>query len=120
MLPMPPEHALEIERDLTAYRQAIPALDRADRLLECFLCLPWPAPRDSDHPEDVGGRYIWTGPIFPSSQSLLVSGTIGASVSEEQPKKDDHRNWHTQQPEQYASTHVLLRYWFGDNLIVEA
>jgi hypothetical protein len=32
----------------------------------------------------------------------------GASVSEKQPKKDDHRNWHTQQPEQYASTHVLL------------
>jgi hypothetical protein len=53
MLPMPPEHALEIERDLTAYRQAIPALDRADRVLECFLCLPWPAPGDSDHTEVI-------------------------------------------------------------------
>lgn len=42
--------------------------------------------------------------------ALPIREFYGASVSEEQPKKDDHRNWHTQQPEQYASTHVLLPY----------
>lgn len=40
----------------------------------------------------------------------LISQCVdrAASVSEEQPQQDDHRNWHTEKPEQNASSHSRL------------
>jgi hypothetical protein len=114
MLPMPPEHAWEIERDPTAYRQATPAWDRADWLLECFLRLPWSAPRIIRNIH-LGGPILLSAEATWRIKASPVIGIYGDSVSEEQPKKDYHRNWHTQQPEQYAATHISSPYCFENN-----
>ena len=43
----------------------------------------------------------WRGPIKPVSD-------VNGSVAEEQPEQKDHRDWHTQQPQQNSASHRLL------------
>jgi hypothetical protein len=42
----------------------------------------------------------WRGPIDIRDAAV--------SVAEEQPEQDDHRDWHTQQPQQNSASHRLL------------